>query len=471
MITIKSPKESEEFFKASQMNQPWIKFLPFFLKKRLEGRHNLQDIFVNSGWLFADKVIRMLFGLFVGVWTARYLGPDQFGSLNFAIAFVSLFGALSSLGVDSIVVRDLVRTPETQNETLSSAMMLKFFGGITAFLCSVFIISFVYPVAIITQILVIIIAAGMIFQCLDVVDLWFQAQVKSKYTVISRNIAFIVAALIKIVLILSDADLIYFAWMILFEAILGAICLLTAFFINKPLNFKYLPKKIISYKLIKESWPLLLSSFAVMIYMRIDQIMLSAMIDNKEVGIYSAALRLSEIWYFVPTVIVSSVIPALVKAKAESEEIYLNNLRNLFNILIVIAYSIALPITLISTKIVHVLYGPDYISAGNILAVHIWTAVFVFMGVGSTPWTINENAVKYSLLQTVSGIIVNISLNLVLIPHYGGIGAAISTLIAQVFACFAINALLVKTRQLFYIELNAMLYPLLFMKSLLKSSK
>jgi len=445
---------------SEQSDSKWLSVLPAFVRKRIEGRHNLQKILGNTGWLFFDKILRMGVGLIVGVWVARYLGPEQFGAFNFAIAFVALFGAFASLGLDGIVVRDIVREPERKFEILSSAFILKFCGGCVAFLISLGAIFIMRPAESQTHWLVGIIAAGMIFQSFDAIDLWFQSQVKSKYTVIAKNFVFIVFALVRVVLILNKAPLTAFAWSALAEIILGAAGLVLFYLKSQSFLALWCLKIDTARRLVKESWPLILSSLAVMIYMRIDQVMLAQMIDNKEVGIYSAALRFSEIWYFIPTVIVSSVMPSLTRAKIESEETYLKRLQQLFRWLVRIAYLIALPMTFVSSILVTFVYGLDYQRSGLILAIHIWTAVFVFMGVGSTPWTINENAIKYSLLQTISGAVINISLNLILIPLFSGVGAAIATLIAQIFSSFLINAFIPKLRVLFLIELRSLVNPL-----------
>ena len=445
---------------TEQLDSKWLSVLPELFRKKVEGRYNLQKIIVNVIWLFFDKILRMGVGLMVSVLVARYLGPEQFGLLNFACAFAAIFGAFASLGLDGIVVRDIVRDSARQYEILSSTFILKLLGGIVAFLVTLKTIHLIRPDAGQTYWLVGIVAVGMIFQSFDVVDLWFQSQVRSKYTVIAKNSVFVVVALVRVVLIHYKAPLIAFAWASLAEIIASSL-VLTMFYVRQQANiFVWCPRVNTALRLIRESWPLILSSLAVAIYMRIDQIMLAQMIDNKEVGIYSAALRFSEIWYFIPTVIVSSVMPSLIQGKVESEETYLKRLQQLFSWLVRIAYLIALPMTFLSSQLVTFFYGTDYIGAGNILAIHIWTAVFVFMGVGSTPWTINESTMKYSLFQTITGTLINIGLNFILIPLYGGVGAAIATLIAQIFASFVINAFIPKLRVLFMIELRAMVNPL-----------
>lgn len=441
------------------MNSSWIAYLPAFIRARLEGRTNLQKIVGNTGWLFFDRLLRMGVGLIVGVWVARYLGPMQFGAFNFAVAFVALFGTFASLGLDGIIVRDIVREPERKYEILSSTFLLKLCGGVVAFLFSVFSIYLIRPSEGQTHWLVGIIAAGMIFQSFDAIDLWFQSQVQSKYTVMAKNGAFVLIAIAKVLLILNKASLTAFAWATLAEIIVGAAGLVL--FYSKQQSFAlFCPRIATLRKLLTESWPLMLSGLAVMLYMRIDQIMLAQMMGNREVGLYSAALRFSEIWYFIPMALVSSVMPSLTQAKSDSPEKYLQRLQQLFSNLVRLAYLIALPMTFSSSFLVTLLYGQAYAGAGAILAIHIWSAVFVFIGVGMYPWTVNEGLMKYSLFQTIVGAIVNICLNFFLIPRFGGVGAAIATLISQMIASFISNMFTSRMRIVFKMQLRALINPL-----------
>lgn len=390
-------------------------------------------------------------GLIVGVWVARYLGAEKFGTFNFAIAFTALFGAFASLGLEGIIVRDIVREPKRKYEILSSAFALKLLGGCTAFLFSVISIFLLRPTDSQTHWLVCIIGAGMIFQSFDVVDFWFQSQVQSKYTVIAKNSAFIIFAFTKVALILINAPLTAFAWAALAEIICGSIGL-TILYLRQSTVLVWCPKFDDAHRLLKESWPAILSGFAVMIYMRIDQIMLAQITGNREVGLYSAALRFSEIWYFIPTIIVNSVMPSLTQDRQKSEEVFFNRMQHLFNILVKIAYAIALPMTFFSTLLVTSVYGQSYKEAGTILAIHIWTAVFVFLGVGMSPWILNENMLRFSFYQTAMGAITNIVLNVILIPEFGGVGAATATLISQIVAAYLALTITKKTRKIFVLE-------------------
>ncbi len=428
-----------------------------FLRTRLEGRFTLQKIIGNTGWLFADRLSRMGVELSIGVWVARYLGPSQFGLFNYALAFVKLFGPLATLGLDTIVVRDLVRNPAGREETLGTALGLKLLGGGAALLSCVTAIGLLRPGDDLTHGLVAMLAAGLVFQSLDAIDLWFQSQVQSRYSVPAKNAAFVLIALVKVVLIQVRAPLIAFAVAALAEVALGAVGLMIAYQLagQRLEAWRFSVRR--ARQLLAVCWPLLFSGMAIMIYMKIDQVMLGSMVGDQAVGIYAAATRISEVWYFIPTAIVASAFPAIVEARKVGEADYYRHLQNLFDLMAGLAFALAVPMTFFSGFVVHVLYGPAYADAAPILTIHIWAALFVFLGVAQSPWDTTEGLTRLALFRTVAGAIVNVALNLVLLPVYAGLGAAIATVVAYaVSACLA-NMIDARTRRILGLQVRAIL--------------
>lgn len=444
------------------MNNTPFRFLPHFIYKRLEGRHNLVKILNNTGWLFADRLLRMGVGLLVGVWVARYLGPEQFGIYNYAIAFVALFGAFATLGLDGIVVRDIVRNPVSKDEILGTAFLLKLCGGILTLLLTLGLIYFLRPNDSLTHWLVGIIAAGTIFQAFDTIDFWFQSQIQSKFTVYAKNAAFLLITIVKVALIITKAQLIVFAWAAFLEVIIGAFGLVVTYHTNGYSFRTWRVTSLYAKKLLKDSWPLILSGIAIMIYVKIDLIMLGEIMGNKAVGIYSAATRISEIWYFIPMAIVSSISPLIIETKKLNETLYYHRLQKIFNTMAVLAYSIAIPMTFLSNYLILILYGPSFSEAGTILAIHIWSGLFVFLGVARGVWIITEGFTKIALITTTSGAIANILLNLYLIPKYGPLGAAIATLISYGFSDYIMFILIPNFRKIGKLMTNAIMLRFLY---------
>ena len=448
-----------------------LKFIPQSLQGYIAQHPQFSKILENIGWLFFDKILRMGLGLLIGVWIARYLGPEQFGSLSFAIAFTWLFGAISTLGLPEIVVRDLVRKPDTKLETLGTAAALLFLGGVLTYCLILITIFWIRPEDQLAKILVAILGSTMLFKASEIAVYWFESQVISKYTVWVQNGSFLIFAGIKVLLILNSTPLIAFAWITLGEALIAAIMLSIMLGIHGP-RLRQLCVSLARAKiLLKDSWPLLLSSIAVVVYMKIDQIMLGQMVGDEAVGIYSAAVRISEVWYFIPTMIVASVFPAILKARNSSEEQYYKKLQHLFDLMLWLSIGIALPMTFLSESVIKILFGETYLDASSILSIHIWASVFVFLGVASSKWFIAENRQILSFQRTTIGALANVILNFLFIPQFQAVGAATATIISYAIATIISDLFQAETRFIFFMKIESFnLLKVIYRIRILKNS-
>jgi len=390
--------------------------------------------FHNTSWLMGERILRMSVGLFVGIWIARYLGPEQFGLLSYAQSFVFLFTAIATLGLDGIVVRELVKDESKRDVLLGTAFGLKLIGAIVI-LPVLFLAVQVTNNDDYTNLLVFIIASATIFQSFNVIDFYFQSKVLSKYVALANTVVLALSSVIKIVLLLNEAPLLAFALMIVFDGLVLAIGLV--YFYIKKSGFKLFSWTFDiaeAKRLLNDSWPLILSGLVVSVYMRLDQIMIKEMLNDVAVGQYAAAVKISEAWYFIPIAITSSLFPAIVEVRERSRELYMIKLQQLYRLMIWLSVTVALTVTFLSDAIVFYLFGDAYSLASHVLVVHIWAGIFVFLGVAFSKFLIAENLGKKSLYRTVFGAASNILLNYFLIPTYGIIGAACATLIAQAMA-------------------------------------
>lgn len=413
--------------------------------------------FANTSWVLAEQILRLVAELLVGIWVARYLGAEQFGILSYAIAFVAIFSTIAKLGLDSIVVRELVIESSQKDKYLGTAFWLKFGGAFLSIAAVILALQFTsnnYT----TKLYVLIIASGMIFQSFEVVAFYFQSQVQAKYISSGKLIQLLLSSLLKIYLVCIDGDL---KWFVL-VSLVDQIALAAAYFIvyrrRQSGSFIQCFDYAIAKRLLKDSWPLIFSGFVVMIYMRIDQVMIKEMLGDKEVGIYSVAVRLSEAWYFIPMVITNSLLPSVINAKKVSQELYYARLQRLYSFMVWIAIAVAVPTTFLSDWIVAFLYGAAYLEAGEVLRVNIWAGVFVFLGVASSAWLTSENLQYIALYRTLSGAVINIVLNFVLIPIFGIIGAAVATLISYMVAAFLFDLFNKETRVMFFMKMDAFLF-------------
>lgn len=441
------------------MDQSFIKYLPLFIRTRIEGRHFLQKTVGNTVWLFADNVIRMGVGLFVGVWVARYLGPEKFGILNYSIAFVALFSTFATLGLDSIVVRNIVRDPSCKEETLASAFVLKLVGGLVTLLLAIGTILLLRPEDNLVHWMVGIIAAGTVFQALDTIDFWFQSQIESQYAVYAKNSAFLIISGIKIILLLLSAPLIAFAWAGLAEIVLGSIGLMMVYRIRGNHVKAWRATVARAKSLLTDSWPLIFSGVAISIQAYIDQVMLGEMVGDAEVGQYSAALRIIAVFGFVPMIIQSSAAPAITEAKKMDEALYYDRLLNLYRLMVILFLVVSVPIFFFGKYIIVKLYGSQYEAAGILLSLFAVRLFFTNFGVAKSLFIANENLFRYSLFTAVIGSIINIVLNYLLIPHYASIGAIWAMIASFFVTIFAIDVFYSEVRKNLKTMVRAMVSP------------
>lgn len=410
--------------------------------------------------MFAEQLLRMIAGLLVGIWVARYLGPEQFGVFSYAIAFAALFSSIAKLGLDGIVIRDLVKEPEQRDRYLGTAFWLKLMGAILM-LSIVAIAMQLSSSDHLTNLYILIIASGAIFQSFEVVDFYFQSKVLSKFVSICKMTQLFISSLLKLYFIFRGSELIYFVLITLVDQITLSLSLYIAYHFQKLGSFYGHFNKTIAKQLLKDSWPLIFSGLMIAIYMRIDQIMIREMLGEQEVGLFSAAVRLSEVWYFIPSIITASLFPSIVSAKKISQAMYLQRLQKLSTLMTWLAILIALPMTFVSDLVVSLLYGYAYQGAGTVLAIHIWGAVFVFLGMSSGLFLFVENYTNKSLYRTTLGALSNIMLNLILIPRYGINGAATATLLSQFIANFLYDFFDKSLRELVVIKIKA-LFPIYY---------
>jgi len=432
---------------------------------KIETRINVKSesfkkYFKNTSWLFGEKILRILISFVVTVFVVRYLGPKDFGLLSYAISFYGLFATISILGLESITIRELVKNPDKRDDLLGSVFLLRLLGGV----CTIIFIAltlYFSDESTYISILILIVSVSAIFQSFSVVDYYFRAEVKAKYSVYVFSTAVLIVAVLKIMLIIFEANLIYFAIAFSIEFLLAAAGFLFVYRFNKLKLSGWRFNKKIAVSLLKDSWPLILSGLVVSVYMKVDQVMIKNMLNSEEVGYYAAAVKLSEAWYFIPVALTNSLFPAIVNAKKVSKEFYNNRMQKLYDILAWMAIAIAVPVSIFSSEIISIIFGNEFQSAAPVLTIYIWAGVAVFLGVASSQYLINENFTKLSFSRTFIGMVLNILLNIILIPKYGIVGAAYATLISYSVAVFSIILFPKAAKQFFMMMKSILLFTLI----------
>ena len=412
--------------------------------------------FYNTNWLFLEKALRIISVLFVEIWIAKFLGPADYGLLSYAISYAGLFLIIAPLGSETIIVRDLVKGIVQPNDILTTSIILRLLGAIATLILLYIFVNYIF-VNTEAKVLIYIISILVLFQVTNVIDSYFQSKVQSKFVVYAKMISLSITSLVRIMLIIYDASLTSFAIAILVEGIILSM-LLVFFYSKKGLRIdSWKINKNYASSLLKDGLPLLLSGFVVLVYMRIDQIMIDFMINNVAVGQYAAAVRLSEAWYFLPLVISSSLFPAIINAKKNNLQEYKDRMRKLYSFLILVAYIVVIPVTLMSELIIDFLYGVAYAEASSVLVIHVWTSLFVFLAISSGKYMIAEGMTKKILYRHITGMIINIIGNIILIPYLGIKGAAVSTLIAWLVSGYLYDFFDKDLRETFYDKTKALL--------------
>lgn len=423
----------------SSSNPLWLKYLPARIQNLLEGKEGLHAAIHNSGWIFFDKILRALLGVLVGAWVARYLGPSQFGELAYCIAFIGIFQSVTNLGLDGIVVREIANDPRRANIVLGTTFQLRLLIGIASWAVALLIYGLTNSFADQGIWIIALVGAGMIFQVADTVDLWFQGNSQSKRTVLAKVSAYLVSNAIRVALILFDAPLMAFAVIIALEAAMTAFALHFSYkrFPCNGIWQKHYPE---AKKLLHESWPYLISGVSIMLYMRIDQLMIKEMLGERELGIFAAIIPISSLWNMIPVAICASIAPMFARKRAEGIVIFNAAMVNMFRFFWVLCLLVIAVTWLLSGFVVQLMYGQAYIEAIPVLNIYVLTCIPVFMGVGQGLWLLNERKAHLLLIQTASGAFISVVTNLILLPWLGLAGAAIAAIISQCFSAIIINA-------------------------------
>ena len=406
----------------------------------------LKQILGNSMWQISEKIITMVIGVIVTGIVARYLGTEGYGLVNFVVSIVTLYTAFSTLGMETFVVKDVLKKDKDKNKVLGTSFIIRIIGGIALIIISQITLYIINPKDVITQLLGVIMGSCMIFKSFEVIEYYFQSQMKLKINSIIRIITLIIVSGCKVLVVMLDLGTIGYMFTYLIDALIAGLLLFIYLKLNEKIKFEF--DKEYAKELLKKCWYVAISGMMITIYMRIDQVMLGSMLPTKsQNGIYSAAVKIAEMWYFIPLALINSFKPVIMKAKHEdNEKEYKNYVQKLYDMVSIIGVVCGIGITIFSPLIVNIIYGEEYAQSAQILSISVWAGLFATLGSARSVWLVTENLQKYTIAYTLGGCILNVILNSVLIPNYGAYGAAFATLFAQIFSNVFVLMLFKKTR-------------------------
>ncbi len=423
------------------MNAPWTRFTPAMLLGWLNNRPVLQQAIGNTGWLMFDRILRMVIGITVGTWVAKYLGPSQFGELSYVISFIAFFQVIADLQADGIIVRDIAQEQGDVSVILGTTLWLRIFLGTIAWLCATGLAFLLHPFDTQLVLLIFIVGGSMIFQSAETVDIWFQSQSKSKMTVLSKSAAYLFSNSIKIVLLLTKAPLSAFAAVICLECAVFSLSLVIAYR-RHPTSERWTARISQAKIILSQCWPFTLSGVMITAYIRIDQIMLKEILGERELGLFAAALTISNVWTVIPTTLVTSLAPFVARKMHQDTQQYKDLLVKIFRLFAVLAILGILLTSALSPWIIGLLFGPQFHSAAAILSIYVFVNIFIFQGIAQTLWVINTNVRSVTLIGTTAAAILGVISNTILIRTCGVMGAVYSIMLTQGTAVVILPCLL-----------------------------
>ncbi|RHW39524.1 flippase [Lysinibacillus yapensis] len=410
----------------------------------------------NTGWLLFEQIFRMALSLVVTSLMARFLGTEDFGLLNYSLAYVMIFTAVSNLGIDSILVNEIIKNKVEAGKVIGSTIVLRLISSVSSIFLIYLIVKYLNPNDFTLYTLTILQSISLIFTVFDSIQYWFQANLQSKYIVISKSIAFSIVSFWRLSLILFEKSISYFAIATVIEAIVMSIFIVSYFkrFKGPKLQFSLETAK----QLLIKGFYHFIAALLIMAYTQIDKIMLGKMAGGTTVGVYTAAMTISSLWMFIPLALINSARPVIMEAKTQNEDTYLLKNKQLYCSIIWLGIIAAVVISLLAKPIILLIYGEQFIESTKILVILIWSRIFALVGTVKAIWLTVESLARYQVYFVGIGAFLSIILNLIFIPRYGAMGAAIAILVAEALSTIVACLVFKQTQPLFKLILHAFLF-------------
>ena len=396
--------------------------------------------------MIAEQGVQMLISFIIGMLTVRYLGPSNYGVINYCNAYTALFTAIAGLGIEAIVVKELIARPEEQGEIIGSSILMRLLAGMFS-MVSIFIILFfvdkgnplILKVALLQS-------SVLVFKAFEILDFWFQSRLQSKYASILKSISYVLVAAYKVFILVTHKPVEWFAFSVSLDFLIIAVLLSFSYFKHGGKTWKF--SKAISKILISQGYHYIISTLIITVYAQMDKVMIKHMIGESDTGLYSAALMICQYWSLIPLAIINSLRPVIMEYKKDGkEEAYKHEFSRLYKILTWLGLVVSLIISLLAPFIMKFVYGETYLPAAGALAIAIWYTTFSVLGVARGNWLVCEEKNQYAKWFVLFGAITNIVLNFILIPVMGINGAAVATLVTQLVVCYVGPAVFKDTRE------------------------
>lgn len=405
------------------------------MKRIIHQLQNSKEV-KNAGWLIAGRVVQMILSFFVSVLTARYLGPSNYGVINYAGAYVAFFTSLCTLGINSVIVKDFVDYPDEQGEAIGTTIILRAISSVLSSITIVGLVSIIDKGEPVTVIVASLCSVALVFQIFDTFNYWFQSRYESKITSIATLIAYCATTIYRILLLILKKNVIWFAFATSVDYICLGVVLIYFFKSHNGPKLRFSLKK--GKSLLSRSYHYIISGMMVAIYGQTDKLMLKQILGEEAVGYYSLAASINLMWVFVLTAIIDSFLPTIMRLHNIDKVAYEKKNRQLYAIIIYISFAVAICFVIFGKLFITKVYGDSYLGAVVPLRIIVWYTTFSYLGVARNAWIVCENKQKYLKYMYLSAIIMNVLLNVLLIPKMGASGAALASLLTQIFTSIII---------------------------------
>lgn len=410
----------------------------------------------NAGWLIFGKIAQMCINLFVGLLTARYLGPSNYGVINYGSAYTAFFLNLCTLGINSVLVKEFVDYPNEEGKIIGTTLGLKGVASVLSAISIMLISSFIDANEPTTILVVALCSIGLVFNILDTFNYWFQSKLQSKVTAMASLIAFAVTAAYKVYLMVTDKSVVYFAFATSIDYMCIGVLLILVY--NRYKGSKLCFSWEYGKKLLKSSTPFIIPGLMVAIYGQTDKMMLKQMISDAEIGYYSTAVSICTMWCFILSAIIDSMYPIIMEAYNENKNNFIHKNKILYAIIFYCCILVSVFITVFAKVIVKILYGNAYLPTVNPLRIITWYTAFSYLGLARNAWIVCENKQKYLTPVYASAALANVILNLIFIPLYGASGAAVASLIAQILTTIVVPFMIPALKENSKLMIEAILF-------------
>ncbi len=404
-----------------------------------------KQVFNNAKWIIACKIIQSLLQLIVGMLCARYLGPSNYGLINYAASIMAFALPIMKLGLDSTMVYELTENPEKEGEILGTSLVMNVFSSIVCFGGIYLFVSAFNGDEKITVAVCLIYSISLFFAAIEMVQYWFQYKLLSKYSSIVMLCAYVIVSAYRIYLLVSHKSVYWFAVTNSIDFGLIGLSLLLIYFRMSSFRLSFSFKR--AKKMFSKSKHYIFSSLMTVVIHNTDHIMLTTMVGKEENGFYTAAITCATVAQFVYTAIIDSYRPLILSCKKSDEAQYRKNVSGLYCIIIYLAFAQSIVFTVFAKLIVGVLYGEEYMMSAKILQFLIWYLAFSVMGTVRNVWILAEQKQKYLWIINLSGALINVVLNAFLIPEFGAIGAALASFVTQFTINFVLGFILKPIRE------------------------